>query len=213
MDRHELVFDMLDHPEHYTSDQIAELLSDPETREIYNLLCKTESAVATHKNNGQDLEAEWNRFKAANRGRSRLPFRWMGNRAASIAAIICTSIVAVAAGIAVSLEVMERQSKPIPTEKLSVPVSSAVSEQSIAQTDTIRQTVTPKMFEDESLELIMKTIGETYRVEIQFENKDAALLHLYYKLDPTLSLDEVISQLNTFEQINIRRDQSIIVIE
>ncbi len=58
MDKHELVFDMIDHPEHYTSEQIAELLSDPEAREIYNLLCKTESTVAIHKDNEPDLETE-----------------------------------------------------------------------------------------------------------------------------------------------------------
>lgn len=213
MDRHELVFDMIGHPEHYSPEQLAEMLSDPETREIYNLLCKTESAVAFHKKEDSDPEAECNNFKAANIAGKRLPFRWMGNRAASIAAIICISIVALASGITVTMGVMDRQTEPAPIENISVPVSSEVSGKSVALNDTLKINIAPVMFEDESLESIIKAIGETYKVEIKFENKDAAMLHLYYKLDPTLSLDEIISQLNTFEQINIRRDKSIIIIE
>ena len=51
----------------------------------------------------------------------------------------------------------------------------------------------------------MKAISATYGVDVTFNSKEAAALHLYYRLDPSLPLDEVISQLNTFEQLNIRR--------
>lgn len=57
MDKYELVLDIVEHPEKYTSEQLAEIMSDPETREIYNQFCKTESAIDA--NEEVDVDAEW----------------------------------------------------------------------------------------------------------------------------------------------------------
>ena len=43
--KYDLVFDLIEHPENYTSEQLAKILSDPETREFYRLLCLTDSAI------------------------------------------------------------------------------------------------------------------------------------------------------------------------
>lgn len=40
MDKYDIVLDLIEHPAEYTPEKIEEMLSDPETREIYNLLCK-----------------------------------------------------------------------------------------------------------------------------------------------------------------------------
>ena len=69
------------------------------------------------------------------------------------------------------------------------------------------------MFENEPLDKIMKKIAEAYGVEVKFNSSETASLHLYYKLDPSLPLDEVVEQLNTFEQINIRQDGDILNID
>ena len=69
------------------------------------------------------------------------------------------------------------------------------------------------MFEDEAFESIMHHIAVIYGVDVKFNNGDAGALHLYYRLDPTLSLDEVVAQLNTFEQINISCDGNTLIID
>lgn len=70
------------------------------------------------------------------------------------------------------------------------------------------------MFEDEPLEKIMKEVADAYGVEeIRFNNLEAAALHLYYKFDPSLPLNEVVEQLNTFEQINIKQNGNILTID
>lgn len=79
--------------------------------------------------------------------------------------------------------------------------------------DTVSALTAPVMFEDEPLEAIMNTVARAYGVEVRFNNDKAASLHLYYKLDPSLPLDEVVSQLNTFEQINIRRNGNTLTID
>ena len=95
MDKYELVLDIVEHPEKYTSGQLAEIMSDSETREIYNLLCKADAAIEA--NEEVDVDAEWENFSEKHAVRPRRSKFWFGSRAASIAAIIGTSIVSVSA--------------------------------------------------------------------------------------------------------------------
>lgn len=213
MDKYELVLDIIEHPENYTSEQLTEILSEPQTREIYNLLVKTRSVVGTYA--APDVDAEWVRFSSEHgeRRARRGFFLWTGSRAASIAAIICVSAVAVAAGIAVTFAVSEHRAATVAetanvkTETIALaPAAEVTAVKESEHGDTIMADMTPVMFENEPLETIMKKIAEAYGVEVKFNNKEAAALHLFYKFDPALPLGEVIEQLNTFEQINITRN-------
>lgn len=224
MDKYELVLDIIGHPEKYTAERLAEIMSDPETREIYNLLCKADSAVEANRET--DVDAEWENFARrhgdrlssglGSDGRQPRPLllRWFGSRAASIAAIVCTSIVAVAAGIAVTVTLTDRsdESRQVAAATPERSESEYTDSISTVPADTVSALTAPVMFEDEPLEAIMNTVARAYGVEVRFNNDEAASLHLYYKLDPSLPLDEVVSQLNTFEQINIRRNGNTLTI-
>ena len=210
--KYDIVLDIMEHPEKYTSTQLEELLSDPETRDIYTLLCKTDSVIESDKT--VDVDGEWKRFAKVHNVHKRWPFILRGSRAASIAIIVCTSLVAIAAGIVISVAVKDQ--KPETTAEdtsRSSSISTAIKEESVtAPQDTIIAVTEPMMFEDSSLEDIMKAISSTYGVKFTFNSNEAASLHLYYRLDPSMPLDEVISQLNTFEQINIKRNGDTLTI-
>ncbi len=211
--KYDIVLDIIENPRKYTSNQLEEILSDQETRDIYNLLCKTDSAIEAEKT--VDVEEEWEKFSRKHTLRRRSVFFWRGNRAASIAIIVCTSLAAIAAGIAISEAVKDKSPKQS-AEEVSEAVnhSAAITKEStIQQPDSIMSVSGPIMFEDATLETIMQAIAATYGIDITFHNKEAASLHLYYRLDPTLSLDEVISQLNTFEQINIIIEGNYLIID
>lgn len=212
MDRYRLVLDIIERPEKYTSDQLAEIMSEPETRDIYNLLCKTESVI---KAGGEpDINTEWEKFSGNHAVRTHRSLLWLGSRAASIAALVVSSVAAVAAGIAITVSVIDNEPKPTTDETTVTPAVIATATDSvITQNDSVQIATGPVMFENEPLEKIMKEIAGAYGVEVKFNNKEAALLHLYYKLDPSLSLNEVIEQLNTFEQINIRRNDNTLTID
>lgn len=211
-DKYTLVLDIIEHSDDYTSGQLAEILSDPETREIYNILCMTRSAVDADKD--IDVETEWERFTQEHAGSHRRRFAVPGRRAASIAAIIGTSIVAVAAGIAVTVAIIVHKPEPTPCVETTTP--STVAETTVCtatKNDTINTSQAPVMFENEPLERIMESIATTYGIEVKFNNKEAATLHLYYRLDPSLPLNEVVEQLNTFEQINITQNGNTLTID
>lgn len=212
MDKYDLVLDIIEHPEKYTSEQLAEIMSEPETREIYNLLCKTESAIKDYEK--PDVSTEWEKFSNTQLVRPRRLFAWFGSRAASITAIVSTSIAAVAAGIAVTVSVIDYKSEPVAENMAVAPSVVAVSTDTItAKCDTVDVRLAPVMFENEPLEKIMEEVAKAYGVEVKFNDMDAASLHLYYKFDPALTLNEVMEQLNTFEQINIRRNGNTLTID
>ena len=212
MDKYNLVLDIIEHPEKYTSEQLAEIMSEPEAREIYDLLCKTESAIKGSEE--PDVNADWEKFSNSQLVHSRRVFSWLGSRAASIAAIVGTSIVAVAAGIAVTVTVINYKSEPIAENMAVAPSVVAVTADTITtKCDAVNVSLTPVMFENEPLEIIMKEVAKTYGIEVKFNDVNVASLHLYYKFDPSLTLNEVIEQLNTFEQINIRRNGNTITID
>ena len=203
MDKYELVLGIVEHPEKYTSEQLAEIMSDPETKEIYNQLCKVDSAIEADKE--IDVDAEWEDFSEKHSVRCRRTFLWAGSRAASIAAIVCTSVVAVAAGIAVTVAVIDHKPGQIAESVAVAPSAIEVPADTItAKSDTARVSRMPVIFENEPLEKI---------IEVKFSNADAASLHLYYKFEPSLPLNEVVEQLNTFEQIDIKQNGNILTID
>lgn len=215
MDKYELVLDIIEHPDKYTSEQLQEIMSDSETRKIYILLCKIDSAVEVGAAAGIDLDSEWNSFSKISNLRCRRPFFRFGSRAASISAIIFTSVVAVAAGIAVTMKVLHRGAHPAATEEMEthIPILASTADTIKPPADTVKSVLTPVMFEDVPLETIMEKVAVVYDVKVKFNTPEVASLHLYYRLDPTLSLDKVVSQLNTFQQINIRQNGNILNID
>lgn len=212
MDKYDLVLDIIEHPEKYTSEQLAEIMSEPETREIYILLCKTESAMKDSEE--PDVSTEWEKFSNSKSVHHRRVFLRFGSRAASIAAIVGTSIAAVAAGIAVTVSVIGHKPEPIAEEVVLIPsVGSDTTHTLTTRNDTVSVRLTSVMFENESLEKIMKEVAKTYGIEVKFKDVNVASLHLYYKFDLSLTLNEVIEQLNTFEQINITRNGNTLTID
>ena len=61
MDKYDIVLDLVEHPDKYLPERIAEILSDPEARKIYNLLCKAYSTLPSTEAE-VDVDAEWQRF-------------------------------------------------------------------------------------------------------------------------------------------------------
>ena len=213
MDKYDIVFDIIEHPGRYSSECLAEILADKETREIYNLLCKTQTSVDAHRE--VDVEAEWKSFCVA-RPRRGFHFLWLSGRAASVAAFLVVALFAVAVGFAVKVAVVDNN----PNIDQTVSKDAHQTEPAVIQADTAVVTAdttvvaqAPVLFENASLAEIMKSVDAVYGVQSQIRNPKVAELHLYYLLDPTLSLEETIEQLNTFEQINIRVNGNVLTID
>lgn len=216
MDKYDLVLDIIGHPENFSQKQLKELLADKETREIYNLLCKTSSAV-NHECDSPDADAEWEAFKtqrlkgdgneSAKPARLQMLTSWLSSRAASTAIVVGLSITSIAAiGIGIKMMADRQQT----AAKETVADVKPLATQAAAEGDTIQNATRQKpapaepiVFENATLETIMTAVGEYYGVSIRYANAEAKSLRLYFRLDASLPLAEVTGQLNTFDRINI----------
>lgn len=211
MDRYDLVLDIVRHPENYDSEQLEEIFSDNETRRIYNLLCKVESSAKRSKN--VDVEAEWIKFRANRLGRHVQMSRRFNNRAASVVIVTVLSIAAVVAGIVVTNVVVDSNPETAGSEYQEA-AGTVIPADTLSETKNVVEIRRkPVLFEDVALETIMDEVAAEYDVSVVFKNETAAQLHLYYTFDPSLPLDEIVEQLNTFERINIVFGNGTLIIE
>ncbi len=220
MDKNDLVLDIIGNPGKYSAEEIKEILSDPETLKIYNLLCETVSTVGSQfdMHEQADVDREWINFSRRHSRGSRLAF-WGMNRAASIAVLLISALAAVAIGVAVTLSITG--SKPASDPRTASHQSVSANERDsktpdgtiTAENDSVAAVDDPILFEDVPLQTILFEVGKIYGVEVRYNNRRTASLHLYYRLDPHLSLDEIIRQLNNFDQINISREGNTINID
>lgn len=224
MDKYDLVLDIIGQPEKYSQEQIKELLDDKETREIYNLLCKTGSAV-NRECDSPDADAEWEAFKtqrlkgdgneSARHARLRVLTSWLSSRAASTAIVIGLSITSIAA-IGIGIKMMSDRQQTAAKETVAdvKPLAPAAAEGDTIQ-NAARQKPAPAepiVFENATLETIMTAIGEYYGVSVRYANNEAKALRLYFRLDASLPLAEVMEQLNTFDRINITQTDNTLTI-
>lgn len=213
MDNYELVLDIIEHPQKYTDKQVAEILSDPECREIYNLIVKVNSATSSQQS--FDVDDEWAKFDQQHAATSRrlFAFRPLKSRAATIIACTSASLIAAAIGITISItkpaqrpqKVETAMEQTIATAQAAAPVAPT-AEQSEVPTTTV-------IFENETLENILTEVAAVYKKELKIDNTQTASLRLFFKFDPTLNLEKVLSQINTFEQINVKLSDDTLIIE
>lgn len=213
MDKYDIVLDIVGHPERYSAEKLAEILSDPETREIYELLCGTVSSAKEPV--AVDVDEQWRSFASRHLPKPRRIW-WFGSRAASIAGLLTTSLVAVAIGVAVTVSKSEPNtgsSSGMTEDTATVRTTVAVADTVGMAADSVPALTEPVMFENVALRTIMDEVAKTYGVEVNYNNASASQLHLYYRFDPGLALDDIIGQLNNFEQINISRDGNTLSID
>ncbi|MCM1028646.1 MAG: DUF4974 domain-containing protein [Pseudoflavonifractor sp.] len=216
MDKFDRLLDAIEHTDSYSDEDLLEMLSDPELRIAYHLMAASRSYMA--KKPVPETDSEWQRFAACHLHNQQRPLlsRLLGRRLS--AAAITTAVVslaAVAAGISFSVISPSSKSEAMVSDHpASSDVSIARAPYSIAlvaPTDsaTVVSVIT---FKDKSLAEILNVICRHYGAEVVYKGKNSRQLRLFFNWDPSLSIDEVVGQLNNFEQIDINLNGSKIVV-
>lgn len=90
--------------------------------------------------------------------------------------------------------------------------AAPAAETSVAPTDSVQVAAEPVLFEDDSLGNILNSIAKNYNVGVRYDTDNAEDLRLYYRFDPSLPLEDILEQLNTFEQIDLHFDGRNIIV-
>ncbi|WP_300632253.1 DUF4974 domain-containing protein [uncultured Duncaniella sp.] len=202
------LLDALEHPENYNDTEIEQLLTDPDEREVYEMLRKTADISAPVPE--INIDEEWRRFEAKQPKRRPVILRWLSFMASRNAAAVVTALVGTLAVVAATIGVthyFNANKEMAQTEQTEPQKQTAIADSKVAPTDTIPAETTPLpetiVFKGENLERILADMAGYYGVTVKFNQDAAKSLLLYFEWDQSLPLNEVVEQLNNFEQINI----------
>lgn len=216
----ERMLKVLESPGLYDEEFVRSLLEDPETAEIYKAINKTADSLTV--TNEPDIDKEWNAFLEVRR--HLIPderpgvFRWLqGRNVAAVVVIATASLGLLAAGIGIGYKA-SRKSVVADVENAGVYDSSADKVASVAG-DTLANESSDcrdsslTVFKDESLEKILDEISRYYGIQVVYRSDSVKDLRLYFQWNRSQPLDETVSRLNLFQQLNIIVSDETIIVE
>lgn len=217
MDKLERLLDATAHPERYSKSEIDALLSDPEVKEVFDLLDKTKSSLTPIET--PDVDAEWKTFERKHRNstvasRFKIVNLFSRNVAAGIA-IAIASFAAVAAVVGVSVNYFSgTKDVTEPTESQAVAVEVMAEPDTIAVLEDIAE-IAPQtiVFDNEPLDSIISKITAYYGYKLIFDTDKSRELRLYFRWNQALPIEEVVESLNNFEQLRLTIDGNTIKVD
>ena len=192
-DKIERLLDMIEHPEHYSEEEMQKILEDEETREYYNLIVKTDDAYT--KTDDVDVEKTLQEFEAKHIHH----FSWSKIAAVFIGVLLVSGITY--AAIVFNRSSSEKQvSQKAETGRVITytPAKSTEAE----TTDTIA-TQKEQSFDNVELQTILNDISSFYKLEVVYHSDKSRHLRLHFHWDKTKDAESIVESLNHFENVNI----------
>ena len=217
MNKTEQLLKMLEHPEQYTERQWQDILADDECRDLYSLMAKTRSALASEQADerlsDEMIDAQWQRLAGEQHERAVIVPLWRKIAAAAVVVIACVgiAIAAVHTGF-FGLKHSENQPEKV-VQSGNNQENTATDEVMVPSPDTLSMTAEPRLFEEVPLEQVLAELAARYGVEVEYRSDDVRSLRLFYQWEPEYSLDKVVEMLNNFEAISIRREGNRLIVE
>ena len=217
-DKIDRLLDALEHPENYTDTEVEQILSDPQAREVYDMMRKTADASAPVPQ--INLDEEWQRFEAKQTRRKPVILRWLPFMASRNAAAVVLALVGTLAVVAATIGVTHyfgTQKDLAQTQQTEQQEQAVLAKTDIAPADTIPVEKVPLpqtiLFKGETLETILADIAKYYGVSVKFNQDASKSLQLYFEWNQALPLNEVVEQVNNFEQINITLTDNVLTVK
>lgn len=204
-----MFFDMQEHPDKYTDEQIEELLADDDMQTFIHDMAMTKRAILKAHPKQVDIDAEWKKFAYLQAPRQH---RWMKIAAAFIG-VIFLSGVALAAVLQLGIfRGSSEKEQSLGQNKMEqiIPKDSSRAIPAI-QKDTINEK--PVIFENAELGNILMQMTTYYNVKLVFGDESSRHIRLFFNWDKKESLQRNIDLLNGFERINITYKDNTITVE
>ena len=197
------------HPEHYSDEELGEMLDD--TKDVSDL--KRALADEDARKEMIDVEDAWSRFESRQHpARRYAPMKI----AASVIGILFACAFAYAASVKLGI-VSNPFQKEVVVKAKTTAVTTAKKD---SAQDTLTRTIPKKAdetlkvinFDDEELEAILSQMAVFYHVKVSYVHDVVRHIRLHFKWNQANSLDDVITLLNSFQQIDIDRKGDAIIV-
>ena len=225
MDKFEKILDIIDHQEKYSDEEIREILQDEECRKLYQTMMEVDSALE-NPSPIINVDEEWEKFSqehqlqeeatqnAAQEAASHPITSWR-KLAASIAGFVLISGIAFAA---IHTYIKRSQEPTQVTADTHPEVINSDSAKQVAAKDSLthpkpEKPAIHKTFENVAFEQMLSEIASYYDLQVKFENNEDKTLRLYYEWNSHSSIENIVKELNQFENVNIELQQNELIVK
>ena len=225
MDKFEKILDIIDHQEKYSDEEIREILQDEECRKLYQTMMEVDSALES-PSPIINVDEEWEKFSqkhqlqeeatqnAAQEAASHPITSWR-KLAASIAGFVLISGIAFAA---IHTYIKRSQETTQVTADTHPEVIKSDSAKQVAAKDSLthpkpEKPAIHKTFENVAFEQMISEIASYYDLQVKFENNEDKTLRLYYEWNSHSSIENIVKELNQFENVNIELQQNELIVK
>ncbi len=218
-----MLFDMQEHPEKYTDEQVERLLADEEAQEFLRDLAMARMAGKKAAPKKVDVDKAWKEFSEKhNKAKSisngaNTPYRNRMQIAASIIGIIFLSGVALAAvqngwfKFAASDKVADNKAVAEQTDKSGLSADDSLKAVTAEPNDSLD--MKPVVFDNAELETILTQMADFYHVKVRYDNAATQHVRLFFNWNKTKTLEQNLEILNAFDRIQIEYAEGELVVE
>ena len=216
MDKFEKILDIIDHQEKYSDEEIREILQDEECRKLYQTMVEVDSALES-PSPIINVDEEWEKFSQEHQLQEEAthPITSWRKLAASIADFVLISGIAFAA---IHTYIKRSQEPTQVTADTHPEVIKSDSTKQVAATDSLthpkpEKPAIHKTFENVAFEQMLSEIASYYDLQVKFENNEDKTLRLYYEWNSHSSIENIVKELNQFENVNIELQQNELIVK
>ena len=205
-----MLFDMQEHPDKYTDEQIEHLLADEEVKEFLRDLAMARMAGKKATPKKVDVDKAWKEFSNGSyRNRMKI--------AASIVGIIFLSGVALAAvqngwlNFSTSDKVVDNKvmtEQIVPSNTLA---NDSIKAMTVEPTDSLD--MKPVVFDNAELGTILMQMADFYHVKVEYMNANTQHVRLFFNWNKTKTLEQNLELLNAFDRIQIEYVEGILIVK
>ena len=215
MDKFEKILDIIDHQEKYSDEEIREILQDEECRKLYQTMVEVDSALESPS--PINVDEEWEKFSQEHQLQEKAthPITSWRKLAASFAGFVLISGIAFAA---IHTYIKRSQEPTQVTADTHPEVIKSDSAKQVAGKDSLthpkpEKPAIHKTFENVAFEQMISEIASYYDLQVKFENNEDKTLRLYYEWDSHSSIENIVKELNQFENVNIELQQNELIVK
>ena len=215
MDKFEKILDIIDHQEKYSDEEIREILQDEECRKLYQTMMEVDSALES-PSPIINVDEEWEKFSQEHHLQEvSHPITSWHKLAASIAGFVLISGIAFAA---IHTYIKRSQEPTQVTADTHPEVIKSDSAKQVAAKDSLthpkpEKPAIHKTFENVTFEQMISEIASYYDLQVKFENNEDKTLRLYYEWNSHSSIENIVKELNQFENVNIELQQNELIVK
>ena len=218
-----MLFDMQEHPEKYTDEQVECLLADEEVKEFFHELAMARMAGKKANPKEVDVDGAWKEFSEKhNKAKSisngaNTPYHNRMQIAASIIGIIFLSGVALAAvhngwlKFAAADNAADNKTTTEQTVKQKPSADDSLKAVTAEPNDSLD--MKPVVFDNAELRTILTQMADFYHVKVRYDNADTQHVRLFFNWNKTKTLEQNLEILNAFDRIQIEYAEGELVVK